>query len=332
MVLFPFLKTTEIKIEHNNGKMPMYTFLNEGVTFLTLVFSIKDETIPFAVEIKKNLAQFDILKYNIFSIESTKELTSTLATIGFMLSGLNSELVYLTHDISQPSTQSHCSINYINIHSVPIEKRSVNLDGSNRPIFRVMTVWQNGNIVYASIKPSQLGIETIHGDDKPMDVYIQSHALLRLEERMDQIPGILQFFLAVSLNNPIIHQGENNKFLIEYFFDEKKAGYLVATIQEGSVVILTFLFLTSSGTPEGKKLASITGLGKLDKKYLALDKLRSFVYSDIHEHEFIRELFIKSGCGSLFEFDKKSLFFINQTSGMTNAELLMKYLDLENKR
>ena len=50
-------------------------------------------------------------------------------------------------------------------------------------------------------------------------------------------------------------------------------------IIEGKIVIRTFLFVTNNGTPEGKKLAQITGLQKLDKKYLALDKLSTFMTS-----------------------------------------------------
>jgi hypothetical protein len=46
----------------------------------------------------------------------------------------------------------------------------------------------------------------------------------------------------------------------------------LTTLNEGKLVIRSFLFLTNDGTPEGWKLRALTGLAKRDKKYLEIEK------------------------------------------------------------
>lgn len=96
-------------------------------------------------------------------------------------------------------------------------------------------------------------------------------------------------------------------FLFPLTFSKAKLGYLKADVIGDKLVIRTFLFITNNGTPEGKKLQELFGLQKADKKYLGIDKLSTFILSDIKENEQLKKLFCEAGCGALFKLDKTLL-------------------------
>ncbi len=189
------------------------------------------------------------------------------------------------------------------------KKRYFKIDEITRPAFRVMGVLHHE---YTEIEVPT----TMYNNGKPipqdtMLVYIQQHALNRLVERMmepveinddyDMQHGILQFSLIESLQNRRSYADNNGKILIEFRLFEKKAGYLVGDAVDDVFLIRTFLFLTNTGTPEGKQLEELTGLKKLDKKYWAIDQLPSLLKSDILENEEACEMFKNAGCESLLE-------------------------------
>ena len=93
------------------------------------------------------------------------------------------------------------------------------------------------------------------------------------------------------------------------------------------LVIRTFLFLTNNGTPEGKKLHNLIGLQKADKEFLKIDKLSTFVNSDIKENEKLKALFCEAGCGDLFQLDKTVLDRSDKKE-ITCAEYLTQYLGM----
>src|SRR5450759_1287872 len=131
------------------------------------------------------------------------------------------------------------------------------------------------------VKLSQLGFQ--NGiPDKDVKIYIQKHALRRLDERIDCL-SVDQKHISLfsALIKPEIIKTAKNRSLVAFRIYNTKVGYLSAEYIDGAVLIHTFLFITNNGTPEGQKLTELTGLGKLDKKYLAIDKLSSFIKSDI---------------------------------------------------
>jgi hypothetical protein len=70
-----------------------------------------------------------------------------------------------------------------------------------------------------------------------------------------------------------------------------------------------------------------TGLNKVDIKYLNIDKLRTFINSDIVKNERIKNIFIDAGCGGLFDlkFDEPDAYKGN----VKLAEEMSKYLEIE---
>ncbi|MDR2564408.1 MAG: hypothetical protein LBC98_10815 [Prevotellaceae bacterium] len=156
------------------------------------------------------------------------------------------------------------------------------------------------------LPPSHFGFKGAWAK-KALPVYATLHALNRLEERLGCVyPAIIQRDLIGSIvtKHPIIRM-RTGELLIEYWMYEVKVGYLVVSIQEDGILIHTFLLLTNTGTPEGSLLYTQFGLKKLDTQYLGLDKLTTFLYSDIFDHEDLREIFRKANCESLIKVKER---------------------------
>ena len=178
-----------------------------------------------------------------------------------------------------------------------------------------------------TIPPTLLGINNKFAGI-PVKVYSQRHALRRLEERVDCLSkNDLHSTLYTSFYEPEVIPMGKNQALIAYRIINSKVGYLVSEYIDGTILIHTFLFITNNGTPEEKKLNELTGLGKLDKKYLALDKLSSFIRSDIGNNEKLRSIFVNAGCGCLLEIEETVQAIDTKHADNANITLIQKYLN-----
>ncbi|MDR2119650.1 MAG: hypothetical protein LBP64_02070, partial [Tannerella sp.] len=92
---------------------------------------------------------------------------------------------------------------------------------------------------------------------------------------------------------------------VECYYYEFKIGYFVARIIDGMFVILTFLLITHSSTPEGRKLSQLTGLKRDDIKFLAIDDLKTLINSDIIYDDRISRIFTEAGCESILEMNSE---------------------------
>jgi hypothetical protein len=147
--------------------------------------------------------------------------------------------------------------------------------------------------------------------EKVLPVYVTEHALNRLEERIGcGYQGDVQAAVAYSLialghpDRQPIRIGRD-RMLVEYRLRDLKVGYLVVSIQDDVILVRTFMLMTNHTTPEGSLLHRQLGLEILDKQYLGIDRLSTFVHSDILQHEDICELFRHAGCSSLIELCDK---------------------------
>lgn len=68
---------------------------------------------------------------------------------------------------------------------------------------------------------------------------------------------------------------------------------------------------------------------KEDIIYLAIDKLSTFIYSDIASNDRIKQLFIDAGCESLFKIDKGSFVERDDDTIAAKAEMITKYLQVD---
>jgi hypothetical protein len=65
------------------------------------------------------------------------------------------------------------------------------------------------------------------------------------------------------------------------------------------LLLRTFLFLTNTGTPEGKKLDKLLGIRKIDKQYLELDTAYAFMNTDLLNSPWLCDLLVEAGCEQL---------------------------------
>jgi hypothetical protein len=218
--------------------------------------------------------------------------------------------------------------NYILEQKEP-EKESLEINGHRRSIYRI---WLTINKVFLPMTrtPQQLGMDGLM-QEFPLKVYIQLHALERLDERLGNHFRQLSYLYVLDalLKKPVV-VGHDHGLLFPVILGPTKLGYLKAVIIGDKLVVLTFLFVTNNGTPEGKKLKDLIGLQKEDKKYLGIDKLSTFIKSDIKQDEKLKALFCQAGCGGLFHMTKAFLDQPDQKE-IACAAYLSHYLGMEER-
>jgi hypothetical protein len=94
-----------------------------------------------------------------------------------------------------------------------------------------------------------------------------------------------------------------NRYLVECYDYDMKIGYFVGMFINGIFVILTFLLITHSSTPEGRKLAELTGLQREDISFLAIDDLKTLINSNISNDPRIVRMFVEAGCESILDMN-----------------------------
>lgn len=181
-----------------------------------------------------------------------------------------------------------------------------------------------GNIDWISIEPSKIGF--LNGKQDARPVYIQRHALNRLNERLDLYSGLVHEAIASGFDAETYEwHHRNGKALVAFRILKKKVGYLVVSYEQDILIIRSFLFLTNNGTPEGNKLIGLTKLAPLDKSYLGVDTLPGFAGFDFPSNAELSELFRQAGCEDLLKMDP----IINFSEALVrrkDSEELMKYL------
>lgn len=88
---------------------------------------------------------------------------------------------------------------------------------------------------------------------------------------------------------------------------------------------------TYSGTPEGEKLQQVFALGKVDRQYLAIDKLSTFMNSDIRSSKELEGMFMAAGCECLLELHDKAAGFNFKDDSESLLPMLVKYFGVERK-
>jgi hypothetical protein len=232
----------------------------------------------------------------------------------------------------------------ITIGTYPLDVKKLTIDGETHVAI------QTGGLTYSSGQPEFIPY-ILPLDDLPpntplgkeanapfaklgLPIYIQQHALERMKERIGTtIPCFYKNILIEALLKKEVVYMKKNRLLIACFTNDLKIGYFVAEIVEGIILIRTFLLLTNGGTPEGEKLAKLTGLQTEDRKYLSIDTLQGLANSDIEQNEAFCNMLRAAGCGSILELREKinndpSMMWLLDKSQPKNiiSDLITEYL------
>jgi hypothetical protein len=125
--------------------------------------------------------------------------------------------------------------------------------------------------------------------DRALNIYIQSHAIHRLKDRVDTLhPGIRNQVMMLSLMfSQRIVRGADGRLYIALVIPEdngaRTVGYFAFTIDGNNLLVLTFLPLLSHRMPEGNLLSTRLHLSPEDMKHLGMDKLSFFYDIDINQ-------------------------------------------------
>jgi len=260
--------------------------------------------------------------------EKTNLIQDCSFVAGLMWSSYEKGVCYIYNEFKHQRDDDRSTLAFMALRLYP-ERRLFKIDGHNREAYRV--AWfhlsqPTEKLTYYDITPAELCIKHPH-PTRQLKVFIQKHAIERMKERLDSAnkSTILQCAYT-SLKEPITIETKQNKLLVEVRFAHVKVGYFVATIEEDALLIRTFLFITSNGTPEGDLLKNLTGLQMLDKKYLAIDRLSSFVAKEVVENVEIRTIFEKAGCSYLFDDEIQNYAPIEFQNKHTPAVKLPAYI------
>ncbi len=102
-----------------------------------------------------------------------------------------------------------------------------------------------------------------------------------------------------ALADPVVFPADQGKYLVELRYGAGRAGYFVAKVFPGFVLILTFLFLTMEGTPEAKLLREKLGLHRKHIEEYHLDRFFTLIGSDIADDPLLSRVLAECGCGHL---------------------------------
>jgi hypothetical protein len=327
-VITKLIKDHSILLPPNQLKISLNDYYTVVMTIMILQKYIEENTFNNALIVKKAFMHFvndqatynnaNLMLFDIFNIFNTN------------ISDLRKTLYWNKHELIIADNIYSENENIISIFAVSPEKINVKVDGNSRPAIRVGWAIAYTGPVWISIKPSELGYKSPFAEI-PLNVYIQTHALNRLVERIDCFKvGLVYLNLFLSMQNLKIAYDNKHNLLIEYYYFEYKAGYFRADIIDGIILIRTFLFITNNGTPEGQLLEKNTGIQKLDKDYLNIDKLSTLMNSDLGKNEEAQRIFINSGCKCLIDLYNNTNDLLTKRDNIFHFNKMLTYLKKDN--
>ncbi|HEX2957561.1 MAG TPA: hypothetical protein VHO70_12060 [Chitinispirillaceae bacterium] len=258
-------------------------------------------------------------------------LNDSLSSIAITFSRVNQSMYDFVLDLYTESVglaiKTSCSAVLRQIKAVT---KNFIIQGKSRPAYKVGGIFPRIGFKWASVSYDKLGIDSQFGA-LPIDVYIQSHALIRIRERLDSIYhaqlDLILYHSLLFLKKAVTY---NSNKLIPARIRENKVGYFLVEIVDGIALIKTFLFMTNTGTPEGDKLDEELNAGKIEKEFLKLDLLSTYTNSDLPEDPRIRAIFEKVGLGYLCALDRE-IFSNSRTVKKGYALDFIKYMNVDRK-
>ncbi|MDR2679624.1 MAG: hypothetical protein LBC47_02300 [Tannerella sp.] len=276
-----------------------------GVTWMDIVTIGQAMLLSFAAEsytVFLQQPQLDIAKRltaafeakNMF-MESQKQISDTIRVSLMSLSQPNFR-IYGLATVQPTAVNKRPVIQHI-LHITTHECQTLrfNYHNKERTAFRVL-VGPIGEIpsTGASIAMSKLFPGIKH--DRKLDIYIQSHAIHRLKERIDTVHPVVRTQLVILSLMYVqrIVRGSDGRLYIAYIMPEdggaKTIGYFAFTIEGNNLLVLTFLPLLSHRVPEGALLSERLHLSSEDVKYLGMDKLSFFYDVDIEQIPVLKQI------------------------------------------
>lgn len=326
------LEEVTIEITDDDLEIIMLEFHTICISFLHYLHELKGNEYRNAEKVK--LMESKFRPFEIIFEEGHKTLNRCMDMACSESNELDSRIYWPKHEYEVADENPKGIENLVTVYSHTPEKIYDCKENVYRPAFRVCWGFSGSGVSNYYIKHEKLGIARSDGA-ADLKIYIQAHALLRMKERLDCLtPYWRQLHLLLAVVTAKAHRSTDYTFLIEYKLNEITVGYLVTDLNDGNLIIRTFLFITQNGTPEGDKLSEMCGLGKLDKSFLEMDRLSTFLSTDMCDHPGLKELFQAAGCQYLLDVydNQKIKRMCNGQTKRSNELEIVKYLGLDSEQ
>jgi len=281
-----------------------------------VLLEINDENHPKAIECSRLSSVAFESFYSTYIVNSFKIITQ-LNSPDNKYYGLNIRFGSLVKD--NPSFEI-----ITKLYGIPPYKCVLNINGIKRLAYRLGKAVDNQPFEWIKLDKTCLG-EYYTGTNDSLDIFIQSHAIKRLSQRLDLLnrEGI-NYVLWENTCNIKKFETYKGYLLLPFYVYKVKVGYLLANIIDDKVLFRTFLFITHNFTPEGDKLKNISGIEKHDVSYWRIDRLSTFVSIDENKYPKVMDLFKNAGLEDLTTLKSKD-FNVDKIQS-TNLEGFMKYV------
>ncbi len=323
-----FMHHSVVNINDTSTKLSYYDFTVYGLTLYIFWIDVHENSPKIADAFHPCFPVFNN-NFEATWVEVEDGVAKFQEIIGWLFSDFTKSVVRFDQEKTEQTTGVFNSRAFFSNWIIELTKGKnelLEIDGNKRTIYKVLFN-NRKEIIPFTITPNQLGIKGVM-QAFPLQVFIQQHAINRMKERLsEQFVHMCYLLVFHALTLEAIPLKGNRSFLFPLTYNNAKLGYLKGDILGDKLLIRTFLFVTNNGTPEGQKLHDLLGVEKADKKYLGIDKLSTFINSDIKKDKKLHELFCKAGCGDLFQLDK-SLLDNPESKEIACATFLNQYLGL----
>ncbi len=318
-----------VGITDKDVKINLNTYFTVASIFFEYINDLKGDEYRDAEFVKQLKEKFKSYK-DTFNT-AYRKLMMCLDVICIDTGDLLKRLYWTTHSFKLAHGDT-CGIeNIISVHSSLPETIHDNKDSIDRQLLRVSCGFADKGILSVDADRGKLKVAN-EVNAPPIKVFIQAHALHRMKERLDSLNPFWQHLeLIRAVREMKIRHRIDGNFFIEYRLDSITVGYLVADLKDENLIIRTFLLITQNGTPEGDKFSELCGLDKIDKSFLRMDRLSTFISTDMCSNPRLKEIFQFSGCRNLLDLydNQKIKSKCSSQSKKSNALEIVKYLMLD---
>jgi hypothetical protein len=306
----------------NGNKVALSWYLSEGLILINFIYVLLENHPGYADKLKEGFEDYFPESESQAVVENVVDNLVTDTCV--LLSDLNKS-IFKADVMNIACFEIYTTSNDIIIHEFKPHQHNIFIEGNSHSTIRLGWITPEFEWIWSKVKPSIIGFPA-GALEIPLDVYIQSHALKKLQERIDITPGIMHSIAFLIFHqDEIPHHFAGGKSLVEYRVSDEKVGYFVVTINDAKLVIRTFLFLTNDGTPEGKKLLKLAKIERADKEYLMIDRLPTFNAYHFEKNEKMSKLFQEAGCDSLLKLGHLQEFSLNEVKDK-DPESITQYL------
>ncbi|MDR3247044.1 MAG: hypothetical protein LBT50_11525 [Prevotellaceae bacterium] len=278
-----------------------------GITFYSqLMVALEDNCFPpEQMEIVKTIAE----KFAILPVYKALEPVGThirksvqmISKVNFRIYGHCWLFAVLNGDDCIKST--------VNIYSEECESTYFSYKNNYHKAFRVKAGRVNSEPSYGAIIDQWFISGKDIDETRYLNIYIQSHALQRVKERVDIFPAHRRNFYAM---DTLLYMQEvvfstNKRAMFECYYKDVLFGYYPFIVQDDNLFVLSFLPVLSPDTPKGAVFAKRLNIQKEDLIYLGMDKLSFFFTIDFAQIPMLHEALIEAGLCPLLDYVSEDL-------------------------